>query len=154
MDVADTLLRAARRKVTAPPGSSQLSRDTIILLSICWRKNVILGLSVNTKLAEYPAHNPSTPFSRLISATVSLNVVLRADPFPRRLAVCCLVTTLLTGVVNAFEHAPVAAPTASSSQTLRYRASCARSRLARNHCKQMSASGLCSAHNPQTYRIK
>lgn len=127
-------------------------------MSICCKKNVMLGFSVSTRLAEYPAHNPSRPFSRLSSATVSLNVPLSVAPLPRRLAVCCRVTTLLTGVVNALEHAPAAAPTASSSNTLRYLASSlARSRLARNHYTHaMSASK--PKHTDRTthgpYRIK
>lgn len=44
---------------------------------------------------------------------------LREEEDEIRLAVCRRVTTLETGVVKSFAQAPAAAPTASSSRTLR-----------------------------------
>lgn len=49
---------------------------------------------------------------------VGVDGLLR-DEEEMRLAVCRRVTTLDTGVVNNFAQAPAAAPTASSSRTLR-----------------------------------
>lgn len=109
---------AARRKVARAPGSSRWECERSVRVKKEWRKKVIEGLSVRTRLAEYPDQKPARPFSPRMEWMISA-ILGSGEGSPARWeiidAVCFLVTIFEIGVVNNLLQAPASAPTDSSS---------------------------------------
>jgi hypothetical protein len=107
---APALDKAARRNVRRAPGSSRFERGRRRFRD-SKKKNVREGLSVSTRLAEYPPQKPWMPFSLWMRAAISWTEVAVRDVWAR-------VAMLERGVVKSLLRAPAAAPTASSSRVL------------------------------------
>ena len=120
---AAALESAARRNVRRAPGSSRLERGRS-RFSDSKKKNVREGLSVRTRLAEYPPQKPWMPLSLRMRFAISCTEVALREVWAR-------VAMLDRGVVNSLLKAPAAAPTASSSRVLSLWLLCASRRRVR-----------------------